>query len=148
MKPHPLLRAYMAGITVPTMFMLVILSVYCTLRFGLEIQFPLERFMVFPMAMVPNLFGIWNIVYVSMSPEKRLPIGLHGALLPFILAPLGTLLARALDLLILTQNGMVWFETVTVPYTAALIIFPVVVAVYYLAWKHLVGFCDALLGVA
>ena len=40
------------------------------------------------MALVPNLFGLWNMFYLWLRPRPHLPIGLHGALLPFVLAPL------------------------------------------------------------
>jgi hypothetical protein len=69
MRPHPYLRAYMAGIVVPTLFLLVIMTVYAVFAFYLEVpsQFvlempapPLQRAIVFPMAVVPNLWGVWN----------------------------------------------------------------------------------------
>ena len=67
MRPHPYLRAYMAGIVVPTAFLLVIMIVFAYFRFYFEVpsQFvvglpgrPLERAIVFPMAVVPNLWGL------------------------------------------------------------------------------------------
>src|SRR5437016_824732 len=65
-RPHPFLRAYMAGIVVPTMFLLVIMAVFGYHRYYFEVpnQFviplpgrPLERALIFPMAVVPNLWG-------------------------------------------------------------------------------------------
>ena len=58
MKSHPYLRAYMAGAAVPTMLMLIVLSAYCIIRFVYKAPVPLERMLVFPMAVVPNLFAL------------------------------------------------------------------------------------------
>ena len=63
---HPYLRAYMAGTVVPTLFLLVVITVFAYHRYYYEvpIQFvvgvpgrPLERMLVFPMAIVPNTWG-------------------------------------------------------------------------------------------
>ena len=63
MRPHPYLRAYMAGIVVPTLFLLVTVVVHAFRRYYFEVpsQFvlgypalPLERAFLFPMAVVPN----------------------------------------------------------------------------------------------
>ena len=64
MNNHPYLRAYMAGIAVPTVFLLVIMSVVCIFRFVYNVPIPIVRVIVFPMALVPNLFGLWNMFYV------------------------------------------------------------------------------------
>ena len=85
MNTHPYLRAYMAGIFTPSLVLLVILSGFILTRLVLQVPIPIERVIVFPMALVPNLFGLWNILYVWS--HRRLPIGFHGALLPWILAP-------------------------------------------------------------
>src|SRR5262249_34137935 len=55
---------------------------------------PLERVIIFPMAVVPNLWGFWNMVRIASGAADRWPIGLHGALLPLLLMPLGLLLAQ------------------------------------------------------
>ena len=111
MRPHPYLRAYMAGIVVPTLFLLVILTVVASFRFYLEVpsQFvfgipaaPLERGIVFPMAVVPNLWGVWNMLHLALRSRVHLPLEVHGALLPLLLMPAGIALARFLDI---TING-------------------------------------------
>ena len=144
MRPHPFVRAYMAGVTVPTIFLLVLLAVYAYFRFYFEVpnQFviplpgpPLERAIVFPMAVVPNMWGAWNIVYLALRSHVRMSLGVHGALLPLILIPFGIVLARQLDVF-------------TIQPQFALPMFPVGMTVYYLAWKYLVGFLNAEVGIA
>ena len=147
MTTHPYLRAYMAGIAVPTMFLLVIVTGFIIARHVYNVPLPIERVIVFPMAIVPNVFGVWNMLYVALH-GRHLPIGLHGALLPFVLAPLGFTMATALGFLAAGPDGLVWFETLRVPYARLAVIFPSVVVIYYLVWKHLVGFFNKLLGIA
>ncbi len=148
MSNHPYLRAYMAGAMVPTVFMLFVLTMFCVARFAYQVPVPIERVIVFPMAIVPNLFGAWNMVYVALRSRRHLRIGLHGAILTFLLAPLGFLLATSFGFLTATPQGLVWFEALRIPYLRLVIIFPAVVIVYYLVWKHLVGFLNQLLGIA
>src|SRR6266700_3374235 len=64
MNPHPYLRAYMAGSAVPTMLLLVVLGGFLIARYTFHIPIPIERAIVFPMALVPNIFGAWNIFYL------------------------------------------------------------------------------------
>jgi hypothetical protein len=134
MNKHPYLRAYMAGITTPTMFMLIGLSVFIVARFVYNVPVAIERLMVFPMALVPNLWGVWNMLYVRLGPGRRLPLGIHGAVLVFLLAPVGFTLARALDIWIVTPKLIIT-------------VIPVALIVYYLVWKHIVGFFNQLLDV-
>ena len=148
MKTHPFLRAYMAGIVVPTMLLLVPMTVFFVARFVFQIPIPIERVIVFPMALVPNLFGVWNILYVGLRPGYRLSIGLHGALLPFVLAPIGFTIATSLGFLAVTPRGLVWFQAMTVHYLVVATVFVSALIVYYLIWKHLVGFFNELLGIA
>jgi hypothetical protein len=146
MNGHPYLRAYMAGIVVPTVFLLVAMTVFVMARIVHHVPVPIERLIVFPMALVPNLFGLWNVLYVWLGPRRRLPIGAHGALLPFVVAPLGIAIVRALGFLTVTSAGVVLFDAVTVTYALAATVFPVVVVVYYLVWRHLVGFFNRVVG--
>jgi hypothetical protein len=136
MNQHPYLRAYMAGITVPTIFLLVAATVFCIWRYVFDVPVPIERVIVFPMAVVPNAWGVWNIVFLATQSKWRTPIGLHGALLPILLAPLG-----------MAMTGILHFS---IPNFATKI-FPVAAlvgpAVYYLAWKYLVGFLNREMGV-
>src|SRR3989304_8898342 len=103
MRTHPYLRAYMAGIVVPTVFLLVIMLVDAYHRFYFEVPnqfvlglpaFPLERAILFPMAIVPNAWGAWNMLYLALRSRVRLPLGVHGSLLVLILIPGGVALAR------------------------------------------------------
>ncbi|MGH9314128.1 MAG: hypothetical protein ACRD09_09265 [Vicinamibacterales bacterium] len=135
MRGHPLLRAYMAGIVVPTVFLLVIMTVFTLARYVYDVPVPVERVVVFPMAVVPNLWGLWNMLHLA-HPVRRLALGLHGALLPFLLAPTAFLVTRLVD-----------FPIPAVVAAGFPIGFPVGVILYYLAWKHVVGFLNRLVAV-
>jgi hypothetical protein len=87
----------MAGIVTPTIFFLVIATVFYMWRYVYDVPVPVERILIFPMAVVPNLWGVWNVLFVASHERTHLPIGVHGALLPLVLAPLGILLAHALN---------------------------------------------------
>jgi hypothetical protein len=136
MNRHPYLRAYMAGIFVPTLVVLLGVTVFTIARYEYHFSVPVERLMIFPMAIVPNLWGLWNILFVASHPRTHLSIGFHGALLPLLLAPLGLLLMHALDfqipqfLSILPVLGVVAFVA------------------YYLVWKYVVSFLNGVLGIA
>jgi len=134
----------MAGIAVPTCMLIIILTVYAYNRFYFEVssQFviplpgaPLDRAIVFPMAVVPNLWGAWNILYLALRSRLRWSLGVHGAVLPLVLMPLGVALARSLDV----------FE---LNWELVLPMVPVGMTVYYLAWKYLVGFLNQEVGIA
>jgi hypothetical protein len=137
MNQHKYLRAYMAGIVVPTIVLLIGVTVFCIARYAYGFSMQLERVMIFPMAVVPPLWGLWNMLYIASHSRTHLPIGFHGALLPFLLGPLGILLTVALD-----------FQ---VPGFATHI-FPVLAVVgliaYYLIWKYIVSSLNAVIGIA
>ena len=134
MNKHSYLRAYLAGIAVPTMFMLIVLIFFIVARFVYNVPVAIERLLVFPMAVVPNLWGIWNVLHLRFDSRHRLPLGIHGAALVLLLVPVGLLLARALNIWIVTPASII---------TVA----PVGLIIYYLAWKHIVGFFNRLLEV-
>jgi hypothetical protein len=96
---------------------------------------PLDRAIVFPMAVVPNVWGLWNMLYLASRSRVRLSLGAHGALLPLLLMPGGVALARA-------------FDVFTIQWQFALPMVPIGMATYYLAWKYLVGFLNAEAGIA
>ena len=148
MKTHPYLRAYMAGIVVPTMLLLVAMSVFFVARYVYKIPIPIERVIVFPMALVPNLFGVWNIFYVWLRPRRHLPIGFHGALLPFVLAPIAFTVTTSLGFLAVTPRGLVLFQAITLHYSFVATGFLGALIIYYLVWKHFVGFFNEVLGIA
>jgi len=85
MNRNPYLRAYMAGITVPTAFLLIL---FCLSQFVFHAPDIMQRALMFPLALIPNAFGLWNMLFVKLQPHWRHPIGLHGAALPFFIAPL------------------------------------------------------------
>jgi hypothetical protein len=148
MNTHPYWRAFMAASVVPTLFTLVVLAGFIVARFVFQIPVALERVIVFPMALVPNLFGAWNMFYLWLGPQRHLPLGFHGALLPFILAPAGYSLATCLGFLTLGHEGLVWFHAIAVPYPLFATGFLFALVAYYLVWKHFVGFFNQVLGIA
>jgi hypothetical protein len=141
------LRAYMAGIVAPTAFLLVVLTAFCLARFVFHVPVPIERVIVFPMALIPNLFGAWNMLWVGWTSSRRLSVGLHGALLPFVLVPVGFALASLLGIVTVEGGSVVAFETERLAFGYVAMAFPVVVAGYYLVWKYIVGFLNAVVGV-
>jgi hypothetical protein len=130
---HTYLRAYLAGIAIPTPFLLVIITGFCIARYIYNVPIPIERVIMFPMAVVPNLWGLWNVLFLALHP--RFSLGAHGAILPCLIAPAGYGVARLLD-----------FPIPGVVYQAFPIGLPVAIILYYLAWKHLVGFLNSELG--
>jgi hypothetical protein len=87
----------MAGIVIPTIVLPIAVTAFCIARYVYDFPLPLERVMIFPMAVVPPLWGLWNILFIASHSRTHLSIGFHGALLPFLLGPLGILLTHALD---------------------------------------------------
>src|SRR5713101_2355859 len=147
MNSHPYLRAYMAGISVPTPLLLVALPLFSIGRFVYNVPIPVERVIIFPMAIIPNLFGVWNVLHLISRARTHLPLGIHGAILPFILAPLGFFLGRSLGFLKATAHGFIYFDVVNVHYAHVAIVFPAVLIVYYLVWKYLIGFFNHVAGI-
>jgi hypothetical protein len=131
MNQHIYLRAYMAGIVVPTFVLLFAATAFAFFRYVYNVPVPVERVIIFPMAFVPNAWGLWNVLFVALRSRLQLSIGLFGALLPFLLAPFGILVASLLNLPV--PN----FVTRALPIAA-----PVALIVYYFAWKYLVGFLN------
>jgi hypothetical protein len=138
----------MSGISVPTPLLLVALTLFSIARFVYDVPIPVERVIIFPMAIIPNLFGVWNVLHLATRSRTHLPLGIHGALLPFILAPLGFFLGCSLGFLKATDRGFLYFGVVNVHYAHVAIIFPVVLIVYYLVWKYLIGFFNQVAGIA
>jgi hypothetical protein len=143
MNRHPYWRAYMAGIAIPTTFLLVGLTIFCLARFVWRVPVPIERAIIFPMALIPNLWGAWNMLYVGMG--RRWSIGIHGVFLPFILVPVGFINGTLLRFLTTTRNGILYFDVIQIPYWCIAIVFSIAIAAYYLIWKYLVGFLNRVL---
>ncbi|HMG85195.1 MAG TPA: hypothetical protein VK574_05605 [Terracidiphilus sp.] len=148
MNTHPYLRAFMAGILVPTLVLPLLLIAFIVLRFGMQITFPIERGLVFPMALVPGLWGLWNILWQWSRERTHLPLGLHGALLPLLLAPAGALIGTQAGVVVLSASSVTWFNAITVPYLLIACFLAAAIAAYYLAWKYIVGFANRVLGIA
>lgn len=134
MTSHPYLRAYLAGIAAPTAYLPFGLIAFIAAQRAGMLPVALERVIVFPMAMVPNLWGLWNVLYVALARRgARWPIGFHGATLPVLLLPAGVLLTHALKIELFTPQRL-----------AAVI--PFALILYYLVWKYVVGFLNRLVG--
>ncbi len=134
MNRYPYLRAYMAGVTLPSAALLIAMTVFVVARYGYRVEIPIERAIIFPMAVVPNAWGAWNIIYLALHP-RRWPIGLHGAILPLLLIPAGLWLARRFGISFVTPSLAATF-------------LPLGLAFYYLAWKYPVRFFNQILGIA
>jgi len=148
MNPHPYLRAFLSGILVPTLIMPLFLIAFIVLRLEIQIGIPIERGIVFPMGLVPILWGLWNMLWQGSHPSTHLSVGLHGALLPLLLLPVGTMIATHLGALQLGATHAIWFSSITIPYGVIALCFAAALAGYYLAWKYIVGFVNRVLGIA
>ena len=130
---HPYLRAYMSGISLPTMVVPLLVAAL-SLRHADGQGLHLEDVAIFPIGLVPNAWGLWNMLYVRLRSRWEIPAGLFGAGLVLLLAPAGFGIQLAL-------GKMVW--------TPALfaIGLPMALAGYYLAWKHVVARFNDVLGI-
>jgi hypothetical protein len=109
---------------------------------------PIEQALIFPMAVAPSLFGLWNMLWLGSHEHTHLPIGLHGAILPLLLMPLGATTASCLGVLVLGSHGVTWFNACEVPYALIAPCFLAALAGYYLVWKYIVGSLNRVLGIA
>jgi hypothetical protein len=148
MNTHPYLRAFLGGIFVPTLVLPVVLAGFITVRLVLAVPVPIERFIIFPMAVVPSLFGLWNMLYLATHERTRVALGVHGAILPFLGAPTGAFVASCLGMLQMGAHGILWFQMVQIPYVFLVAIFAAAVAGYYLVWKYVIGYVNGVLGIA
>lgn len=148
MNTHPYLRAYLAGIFVPTLVLPLLLTVFIIVRIVLKVPVPIEQAMIFPMAVVPSLFGLWNMLWLWLHESTHLPIGVHGAVFPLVMAPTGALVATSLGVLELGSHGITWFQACYVPYALIAPFFLAALAGYYLVWKYIVGSLNRVLGIA
>ena len=134
MTNHIYLRAYMAGVTVPSVLVVFVLACFVVLRFGYHVPIPIERGLVFPLGIAPVLWGLWNLLYLVVRRHWGIPLGVYGAIVPLFVGPL--------------MLGNAFLLGIDIPHLA-LAIFPAGVAaamlVYYLAWKYLVGFFNRVL---
>ena len=134
MNRHPLLRAYMAGVLVPSWFVLAAVTVlFGILRVQLESPAVFERLIIFGMAVIPNLWGLWNVMYAGFGLKRKLPLGVWGALLPLLIAPMGLAMLHHVDLEV-------------VGFTDILMVAPVGIGAYFLVWKFVVSFLNRVVG--
>jgi hypothetical protein len=148
MKTHPNLRAFLAGILVPTLVLPFLLIAFIILRLGMKVSFPLERGLIFPMALVPALWGAWSVLWQWTRERTHLPLGVHGAILPLLLVPAGGFIAAHSGVLTLAATSVTWFNAITLPYVLIGLFLAVGMVAYYLAWKYVVGYVNQVLGIA
>jgi len=147
MNTHPYLRAYLAGVFVPTLVLPLLLT-FVVIRLVHQVPIPVEQALIFPMAVVPLLWGLWNMLWLVSAKRTHLPIGLHGAILPLLLMPIGAKLATCVGMLAIGDYGVTWFQTAHVPYALIAPMFLAALVGYYLVWKYVVGFLNRVLGIA
>ena len=128
---YPYLRAYLAGIALPTMVIPLVVA-------GLALYQPATAVSRggshhLPDRTCANAWGLWNMFYIWVCRHRELPIGVFGAVLVFLIAPAGFAPAGGAD-------KVVW--------TPALV--AVGLPAYRLlriAWKHVVARLNDLLGI-
>jgi hypothetical protein len=130
---HPFLRAYMAGIALPTIVVPIVVAALAMTHSGRGGS-DLERILIFPVGLAPNAWGLWNIFYLWIRRHRELPIGLFGMVLVVIIAPAAFGLQVSL-------GRMVWTRDLFA------VGFPLTLVIYYLAWKHVVARLNDLLGI-
>ncbi|HSS20381.1 MAG TPA: hypothetical protein VLL54_09930 [Pyrinomonadaceae bacterium] len=127
-------RAYLAGVAFPTVFLAVILVVFVCLQLKGIVSNSASAFLIFPMALVPNVWGIWNMAYVALSKRREFDVGLFGAVLPALIAPLMFATSQFLGH---PPHDLRWPTVVSAVMVGVII--------YYLLWKHLVGYLNRIL---
>ncbi len=128
----------MAGIAAPTaLLLIIIMPAFIIARYVYNIPLQIERVVVFPMAVVPNLWGVWNILYIALLWKRHMSIGLFGAGLPLLLAPAGYAVTQLVGFALPLPVHII------LPFAL-----PVALVVYYLAWKYIVGTLNAIIGIA
>ena len=148
MNHHTYLRAYMAGVAFPAAFFLVGVIIFFIFRAIWGAPGLMERVIVFPVAVIPNVFGLWNMLFQKLHAHWSVPIGLHGAALPFFLAPIGAAFGISFGFLELTSSGLLYFGIINIPYSYLAIAPFIAITVYYLIWKYVVGWLNRILGLA
>jgi hypothetical protein len=148
MNTHPYLRAYLGGIFVPTLVLPLLLTLFIVVRLVLKVPVPIEQAIIFPMAVVPSLFGLWNMLWLGSHDRTGAPIGVYGAVLPLLMVPTGALVATCLGILQIGAHGVVWFQSCAVSYAFIAPAFLAGLAGYYLVWKYIVGYLNRALGIA
>jgi len=148
MNNHTYLRAYLAGVLFPTLVFPLLLTALVLGRLAQGEPFPVDRIVVFPLTFAPACWGLWNVLWVASRKRTHLPLGLHGAILPFLLLPMATALARCLGLITLGAHSVTWFQVIGVPYAVIACAFTFALVMYYLVWKYIIGYVNRALGIA
>jgi hypothetical protein len=148
MNTHPYLRAFLAGIFVPTLIMPALLAAFLVARVALQSPIPIESGLIFPLALVPTLWGLWSMLWLKSQAATNLSIGVHGAILPFLMLPAGATVAKCAGVIALGSSQVTWFQAIQIPYAFVGVGFIAGVAIYYLVWKYMVGFLNQVLGIA
>jgi hypothetical protein len=128
---HRFLRAYMAGVVAPTIVVCAA-AIVVGLRFD-RVNASVERAMIFPMAINPLAWGLWNALYVTKHLSRRISLGSYGALLSVLLIAAGVALAHMLGLPFVTTKG-------------GLEVLPPTALAYFVLWKYVVGFFNRVVG--
>jgi hypothetical protein len=138
----------MAGTLVPTLVLPLLLLAFIVLRLIMQVSFPIERGLVFPMALVPALWGVWSVLWQASRESTHLPLGAHGAFLPLLMMPVGAFIATHVGVLDLGASSVTWFNSISISYAMVACFLTAAIAAYYLAWKYVVGFVNRVLGIA
>jgi len=88
------------------------------------------------------------VFWVALRKFSNVPLGLHGAILPLLLMPMGTVLAKCLGIITLGAHSVTWFQAVEIPYWQIGCSFAFGLVMYYLVWKYIIGFVNRVLGIA
>ena len=148
MTTHPYLRAFLAGVFVPTLILPGMLLLFLIVHYAYQPSFPVEHALIFPMSLIPVSWGLWNVLWKWSNASTHLPVGVHGAILPVLLLPTGAFVGTASGIVHLGPANATWFQTIQVPYAVIGLFFAAALAAYYLVWKYIVGFVNRTLGIA
>jgi hypothetical protein len=132
MRARRYVRAYLAGIAVPTVVVCVAGTIAVIFFDYLEPS--VQRTLILPIAINPVIWGCWNVLWAALGPSRRAQIGWHGAALAVLLIGLGLLLAPRLNVSAVT------------PQRGAAVLVPTGFA-YYVLWRYGVSFLNSLVGV-
>jgi hypothetical protein len=130
---HPYLRAYLSGIALPTMVVPIVVLVL-SLQHPTGHSFHIEDVLIFPIGLVPNAWGLWNMLYVWLRKRREIPVGPYGVALVLLIAPAAFGIQLAL-------GNMLW--------TPGLVAvgLPITLVLYFLTWKYVVARINDVLGV-
>lgn len=134
MNRYPYLRAYMAGFLFPSWLLVAVIGGIEVFRIPIQTPPPsldLERILILAMAVIPNVWGLWNMLYFAAGLRRRLPLGAWGALFALVVFPIGVFAVRTLG------GEQQWRQF---SWTAELEVLPVAIGVYFLVWKFIVAF--------